>query len=241
MLLQTLCYAQKNQPIEGGTILKLKDGARFVGTYEGQDEMGRLVKISNGDIITIRPSLIRREYHPDQISLYKKRKFHYKTGGAFNYSIGVADEHFNMDLSYSRHFTPRLELGLGIGFHRNSFWFTTSSDFHFVDVNSFPMYAQAKFDLTQGLRRIYVKGKAGYANNIMDWGMTSIKDGITLDGAIGVSFPSKGRFKHYVELSQYTSYAQGSHRNFSSNAVSDIDFNVWFNRVVMTWGFEFGK
>ena len=58
---------------------------------------------------------------------------------------------------------------------------------------------------------------------------------------LGLWCLQKKRLKYYFELSQYTSSVSGTLENFEPTAISGIDFNVWFNRVVFTLGIEIGR
>ncbi|MBL4706276.1 MAG: hypothetical protein JKY54_17240 [Flavobacteriales bacterium] len=234
-------YAQKNKPIEGGAVFWLNDGSKIIGKLLDDDLWNRQVEIVTGDTINIDHGLITKLYLPQDIALYKRSRFHYKRGGLLNFSMGASEGNVAFNLSYNQRISQRLEFGGGIGYHYNSFNFSTANEMYFVGVHSMPMFVQGKYIFRFGPRIFYAKARLGYANNYRSWGITQVKDGITMHGAVGLTFSSKSRLKHFIELGQYTSHASGVARNFSGNALSDIGFNVWFNNVVVTYGIEIGR
>ncbi len=241
-LFYSMSYGQKNVPLENGSIFWLNDGSKLIGKLINDIQSTKQIEIITGDTVSLRSDLVKKQYLFEDISIYNNAKFHYKKGILFNYSMGFADLHYNTDLSVNKRFNNKFELGIGLGFHYNELHFRTSSSTHWITVNSIPFFAQGKYIFNDGNKRFYLRGKIGYAyNEISAWGLRSIRNGVMLDGALGVTLASKNRFKYYLELSQYTSFASGAKANFEPNALSDIEFNTWFNRVVVTFGIEIGR
>lgn len=238
--------AQKITIVENGAIYKFKyhkfkHHKRVNGALLSEDNSVKVIETIEGDTITFNLDSVRKAYLPDQIRLFSDGKFHYNDGKLNNYSLGLSDRHVNLDYSFSWRLNYKFEIGGGIGFHYNTFEFFTSNNAHYIDVISFPMFVQAKYAFTNYRKRLYLKGRVGYANNIETWNMASMKDGIMLEGGLGILFASKMRVRHYFELSQYTSYAKGSAELTDPDVLSDVDFAVWFNRFIFTYGIEFGK
>ena len=240
-LIYSMSYGQKNVPLENGSIFWLNDGSKLIGKLVNDIQSTKQIEIITGDTISLRSDMVKKQYLSEDVSIYNNAKFHYKKGFLYNYSIGFANLHSNTDLSINKRFNNKFEIGFGLGFHYNELQFRTSSSRHWISVNSIPIFAQGKYIFNEGNKRFYVRGKIGYANNLdSGWGLTSLRNGVMLDGGFGITLPSKNRFKYYFELSQYTSSASGTLTNFEPNAISDIEFNTWYNRVVVTFGIEIG-
>lgn len=239
--MQSLCFGQKNKAIEGATMVWLKDGSKIIGVETDENEDYRKIKIVTGDTVTIKPNVIRKIYQPNDIALFNRAKFHYKQGGLIHANIGASDGFGSFDISYSKRFRGKFELGAGVGFHSNSFFFSTTSSFHWVTVQSAPIFVQGRYLINTGKYMFYAKGRLGYANNFDSWGITQVKDGFMLDASIGCMFATKRRYKYFVELGQYTSYASGMAINRDPMGLSDIGFKMWFNNVNLTFGIEIGR
>jgi hypothetical protein len=70
---------------------------------------------------------------------------------------------------------------------------------------------------------------------------TRIDNGVLFEAAIGVSFASKKKVKHYLELSQYSNKISGSYNDFFNSNATDVHFNVWINRIQLTYGITIGR
>ena len=103
------------------------------------------------------------------------------------------------------------------------------------------MFVQGKYFINHGNKKYYAKARFGFANNYDSWQTYGVRNGIMFEGALGVTFATKKRWKTFVELGQYSSHASGSSRNTDVNALSDIGFNVWFNSFNLTFGIEIGR
>jgi len=238
----SLVYGQKNVPLENGSIFYLNDGSKLIGKVINDFDDTKHIEIITGDTVTLQSGLINKQYLFDEVSIYNNARFHYKKGFLINYSMGFSYIHYNTDFSLNMRFDNRFELGLGLGFHYNELDFITSSSSHWLTVNSIPFFAQGKYILNDGTKRFYLRGKLGYSyNKFASWDISNVKNGVMLDGALGLMVSSKKRFKYYLELSQYTSSISGTLENSEPTAISDIDFNVWFNKIVFTLGIEIGR
>jgi len=241
LLVNGISYAQKNTPIENGSIFWLKDGSKLIGRVIEEKESVKQLEIITGDTVSIQSNLTKKFYLTDEISLYENAKFHYKKGILLTTSLGFSNNHFNADFSINNRFRNKFEIGMGIGHHYNDLWLNIPDGFVFLNINSLVTFVQGKFFLNNGSKRLYVKGKLGSAFNYSNWGISSMENGIMLDGALGVTFASRKRRKQYFEISQYTCNARGIVDDVRSNFVADVHFNTWFNRVVFTYGIEFGR
>jgi hypothetical protein len=233
-------YAQnKKTVIENGGFIHLTDGSILIGEILKTTSPYQ-IKILTGDTISVDAQFTSKLYLPDEIALYKKSKFHYKKGYLGSMENGFSNNHRNFDFGFSYLFN-QYEIGIGVGFHNNSFYFSTANSNHFGDVFSIPLYAKGAYFLSNNYFKPYVFGKIGYSNNFKTFDVNSVNDGVMLEGGIGISFTSKTRSKFYMELSQYTVKASGTMRNNDPNGLGDIGFDLWFNRFIFTTGFRFGK
>ena len=238
---QMVCYGQKNKPIENATLIWLTDGTKIVGEITELTAEFRKVKIITGDILTVKPEMIKRIYLSEEISIFKNSKYQYVSGYSMRASTSMSEGFGGGDLTFSKKFKEKIEIGFGLGIHSNTFYFTTPGAFHRVNVHSVPFFAQGRYIFNDGLRNFYAKARIGYANNYSNWETKWVKDGLMFEGAIGVTFATTKRKKYFVELGQYTSSAEGMAINRDANALSDIGFDVWFNSFNITFGIEIGK
>lgn len=161
-----------------------------------------------------------------------------------------------------------VELGLGTGIHNNSIPIKIQDIDLIIDPTTSPQYLQAKYNLTDSYMRFYLKGVVGLIlsnpfsnqsstssssiitsnnnttvvnNNSLNNFGTRVDNGVLLEGAIGVTFPSKKKVKHYLELSQYSQRISGVHNDAFNSNVSDVNFNIWINRIQLTYGITIGR
>ena len=227
--------------LENGAIFKLHDGSYLIGELVSYNESPYRLKILTGDTVTISPLITKKIYLPNEISIYQKGKYTYKEGLVISLSDGLSSDHNNFDVKAGYLFRNRFEAGAGFGIHSNSFWLQTISSNHFADVVSTAYYVHGKYFIYQSAKKVYATGKFGFANNHRNRQLTSVNNGITMEGGVGVLFASRKRSKYFLELSQYTSHAKGFLISNDVNALSDIEFDVWFHRIVFTFGIQFGK
>lgn len=219
----------------------MQDGSVLLGELVSFNESPYKLHIITGDTVTINPLLAKRIYLPEEINLFDKGKWTYKNGLVFNMAIGMSNEHNNFDVDLSYLYRNKFSLGVGLGFHNNFFGVQTTSSFHVGDVRSNTFFAKGQYNILNRSYRIYATGKIGFANHNETNQIPTISDGILLEGGLGIMFASRKRAKYFLELSQYTTHASGVLINNDVNALSDIDFDVWFNRIVFTFGIQFGK
>jgi hypothetical protein len=229
----------KKEPILNGGFIYLTDGTILVGEIVHPIAPYR-IKILTGDTISIEAQLTEKIYLPEEITLFKRAKFHYNKGLIGSFLSGFSTDHRRFDLGLSYLFN-QFEFGIGLGFQNNSFNFSTANSTHFGDVFSIPFYGKFAYYFSNNYFRPYVFGKIGYSNNFKTFDVNSVSDGIMLEGGVGISFTSKTRNKFFLELAQYTTHATGTMRNNDPNGLGDIGFDLWFNRFVLITGFTFGK
>ena len=214
------------------------------------------------------PKHRKKIYFPENIILFNGSKFHYQKGFVFEVSYGTTWIGNAFDFSTNWKFKD-VELGLGSGLHNNSIPITIQDIDLTIEPSTSPHYLQAKYNLTDSYMRFYLKGVVGLiltnpfssqsssssntftasnntttttVNNGNDNEMgTTIDKGVLFEAAIGFSFASKKKVKHYLELSQYSQKVSGIHTDAFNSNVSDINFNIWINRIQLTYGITIGR
>jgi hypothetical protein len=224
---------------QGGKLI-LTDGTVLLGKIIHTTSPYQIVILTK-DTLTVEPMLTDKVYLPTDITLFGKSKFHYNRGLQFGFNTGFSVNHRRFDMELRYMFNKKWAVGLGLGFHNNSFSFSTANSNHNGDVRSIPVYVTGNYFLSNTYFKPYLKAKIGYSNNFTTFDVNSVSDGIILEGGLGVSFTSKTQSKFYLELSQYTTNAKGTMRNNNPNGLGDIGFDLWFNRVVFTFGYTFGR
>lgn len=234
-------HSQSKYAIDNGCIVKTKYQGKIRGSLVDQSPTLWIIADYTGDTIRVLPIEIRKVYLPEEITLFARKRFHYKKGGLLNHSLGngLGGTHWN--LSFNKRFTTKFEAGLGLGGHINWFYFSTSNSRHDVSVSSFPLYMQSKYIFSVGKKLWYGKMRAGWANNFNTFDTYDTKDGFLIEAGLGVTFKSKTRMKRYFEMTQYFSRASGMYRNTDINAISDIGFKVLFVNFMITYGVEIGR
>ncbi len=235
-------YTQNmSKPQEKGAIFKLYDGTIAVGKLLSFNESTYKLKIITGDTLTIDPFITTKIYLPEEINLYGKGRYSYKKGLKGSFAIGVSPEHSNFDFSGSYILNSKFSFGGGFGFHNNSFSIQTVSSAHWGNIFSRTYFVNGQFFFTNRAQRIYATGKLGYSDHRETRQLPILSDGIVLEGGVGLEFSSKNKVKYFIELSQYTSNAKGALVSNDVNALSDIEFDIWFHRIVFTMGIQIGK
>lgn len=235
-------YAQnKNKPQEDAAIFKLYDGTVAIGRLLNHNESPYKLKIITGDTLTIDPRVTTRIYLPQEINVYGKGRYSYKNSLKGNFALGVSADHVNFDFSCSYINNNKFSLGIGFGFHTNSFFIQTISSNHRGNVNSRTYFVNGQYFFMDRAQRLYATGKIGFADHRESRELPTLSNGIVLEGGLGIEFATKNRTKYFLELSQYTSNASGVLVSNDVNALSDIEFDIWFNRIVFTMGMQIGK
>lgn len=233
--------SQSKHAIEKGCIVKTQHQGKIRGSLVGKNEKSWIITNYQKDTISVLDVNIRKMYFPEEITLFNRKRFHYKKGGLLNHSFGVGLDAAHWYLSYNRRFNKKFEAGIGFGVHNNGFHFNTSNTRHSVFVGSCPLYAQGKYIFSSGKKLWYGKARAGWANNFNSSSSYDLTDGFLFEGGIGVTFKSKTRMKRYLEITQYFAQASGMAVDDSILALSDIGFKVWFVNFMITYGIEIGR
>lgn len=238
-----------NLQAQNKAIIKLYDGSKIVGTYveDTLDKNTYNVVLITGDTVSIHDRFIASSRLPKDVNVFSKSKFHYKDGAFLHSNIGLSPgRHFTWNIGFSYIFKNKFEIGADLGVSNNTFIVPGTTFSQWVSVTGFPITLTGKYYLVNESSRLYLKGAVGSTNSITTWEVRDVNNSFTAEGGIGISFASKSRTKWYLELGQYTAHARGIARNWQwdwtteQTSSSDINFNVWFNRVVFRVGVLFG-
>lgn len=198
-------------------------------------------KLNEDSITSTNLESISKTYLNSRVKVFNKNKFHYRKGLLLDLNLGLSPKTFGFNVGLNKRFSNNVELGLGIGIF-NNFYILPIDDI-FLDITSFPVYGSFKYILLKRKKAIYMKGRLGYTFNSKSFNINQIDNGILVEPSIGVSFSSKNRIKHYIQLSQHISHAKG---DFSVNRPNNNfpivgSFDIWFNGTMLTYGIEIGK
>ncbi len=189
-----------------------------------------------------------KAYLPEEIYLFSNGKFNYKKGFLFGLEATSGINHVSSNLSVT--YTPNfhgIEYGMNIGSHLNFVDFSAITNWVWLDVSSFTVSGLIKYyPLQTSLRRPYVKASVGHASNSIPnfAGNTTIKNSAVLEFGLGYTFSSKSRTKWYVELTQYNMKINGTFTdnvNTNQGVAPITEFDIWLNRLMLRFGFVFGK
>jgi hypothetical protein len=241
--------AQKNAPVPRGSLFWLQDGSFFKGQLVDDEETAPWkVRIITGDTLNITAEWVDKMLLPSEVNLYRNSSYHIRNGYVGLFSWGFSNAHTNLDLGVAKRFKDKIELGVGLGYHYNTFTVNTGSTFIAANINSIPLFVHGRYYLNQDKNRFYAKGRIGIANNLNTWEIQSIRPGFMGDLGIGLEFATKTSGKYFLELTQYTSKSRGVGRNWNWNPngngngdFTDFAFNAWHHRIVLTVGANFGK
>jgi len=237
--------SQHNKVVENGAVFKFKrlwyKHNMVYGSLLLNDNDVQNIETTDGDTVSFPLDSARKYYLPEQIRLYNNGRYHYKKGKIKNLSFGVSRDHINIDFVYGFRLNKHFDIGIGTGMDHNSFEFFTSNDHHFINTVGAPLFVQGKYNFYNGRKCFYLKGKVGMTNNAENANIIRINNGLLLEGGVGMLFASRLRTRFYFEFSQYTSNAVGAANIPHPDILSDVEFNVWYNRFLFTLGVEFGK
>ena len=140
--------------------------------------------------------------------------------------------------------TPKFTLGVGIG-SQNIFSSlqvsggATSLDLTITNGNT-PVFVQSKYYLNKKRRRMYAHSRMGYTiGRGTEFNASESHDGFLASYGIGFTKATKRRLKTFFQISQTHNFSSGTALNNDLNGVSTIDYDIWFNRVTLSWGLEF--
>ena len=241
MLLSSMALYGQSKPEKKTFVVYATDGSILKGDLIGSANGMINMVLVTGDTIRVPSSLVFKMAQIQEKSrfVFPRMKYHSKEGNylflswAFKPGWETVDGLF---LTTGHRLKENINVGAGIGV------FSVGSDFQGITVynNFVPVFAYGRYYLNNKKRRLYVESKAGYgfANN-NDW-QWSHSGGVYFQPGIGIHFSSRKKSKFHLGINQIIAHTSGS----TSDAgwgwpnTTNIDYNVWYNRTMITLGIE---
>lgn len=244
------CYIDAQSQNRGSQrdIIYYRDGSVFIGEIIVDYTPDVRIALITGDTITLNRSLIKRRIDGNDIIIYPKGKYHFTSGSYASFEVGFSfvDEDVTTLVCFQveKIISEKIDLGLSFGVHSNSKILSSPNGFvgFWLDSFTMPIVGQAKYYLNNQRIRVYGVGKLGYGFAISGGFNNSEnqKGGLNLYGGLGLTFASKWNGKFFIELAQYTQKASGTifETDFNLQPVI-LDYDVWFNNVVFSYGLRY--
>ncbi|MFK7936974.1 MAG: hypothetical protein AB8G22_25895 [Saprospiraceae bacterium] len=228
--------------LKSGALVYYYDGSIFQGKIVDENELQLSIKIVTKDTVTVEKAFMERYYRiPDDIQLFKNRRFHYNSGffqtASLTLILNPLDGNTtHLDYVFGKRITPRIAAGVGTGIYFNDsypsgLWLQT----HFL-----PVFAYGRYYLTQKRRRLYAAGRLGYSFALQDGFNGQHSGGIMLMPEVGVHFAGRKKSRFTIGLTQYLQTTKGENINFDQfgNTI-ETRFNLILNRTLLRIGWEF--
>lgn len=245
-LLLFYAFSYKTQ-INNGAIFEIIGGNVLKGELLSSDSTFKVQLVDNS-IFDIRKSSVTQAYMPEQIILFPSGKYNLRKGPVIYFSQSFSPNHFGVDIFGGYQFGNGFEAGFGFGYHLNSLNLpVANSNFQWIDLNSYPIYLGGKYFIFKDkILKPYAKLNMGLNNNSPNWGVSLVKNGLMIESGFGLAFSGKKNLRAYFEINQYNSKARGTsvveNWDWNTNTLlssTDVDFNVWFNKITFRLGLFF--
>lgn len=228
--------------LESGALVHYYDGSIFQGEITDENDLQISLRLATKDTITIEKAFMDRFYRiPDDIELYKRRRFHYNSGIFSAFAAGLIINSLDggtvqFDYIIGKRLNPRLSVGLGAGLYINESYPAGL----WIQTNVLPIYAYSRYYLSRQRRRLYVAGRLGYSLPLESFN-NNHTGGMMLMPEIGVHFAGRKKTRFALGLGQYLQMTKGNTINFDQfgNTI-DTRFELLLNRTVLrlTWEFR---
>jgi hypothetical protein len=215
-----------------------RDGSRFFGALISEESKYLLFRLNTSDTVKVDYDFIEKYYRPGEILVFNRGKFHPNKGLFATISIGFAASssftgQINGNIGYR--FGNRYAAGVGIGYESHETYY--GGLYLWDDFCS--LYGFGRYYLTNSKKRWYSDFKAGYGISVNDWMDERSTGGLLIQPGLGIIFPSKKSIRIFASVSQVFQYSRGVSNEFGFFGSPIIaDYKVWFNRTVITAGFE---
>ncbi len=177
-----------------------------------------------------------------RVSPIFNKKIAYPNTAYYYGVIGLGVIHASLDNTLSFSFKSGTEFGIGYGEHFNTINLPISNENQDLNASTWNIYVNFKYHLLHYgyAMQPYIKSKIGFGftrpndefNNV------SISPGIMLENGAGTSF-NLGNERYFIELCQYNFNTKGIFTSDDPNSLSDVNFNMWFNRLTVRIGISY--
>lgn len=184
------------------------------------------IELSDDEFIsTVSPIFNKTVAYPNEIRYYG--------------IIGLGIIHASLDNTLSFTFKSGTEVGVGYGEHFNTINLPINNDNQDLNASTWNIYLNFKYNLLDYSKWVqpYIKSKIGfgYTRQSAEFNNVSLSPGLMLENGFGASFKI-GSERYFIELCQYNFNTKGIFISDDPNILSDVRFNMWFNRVILRLG-----
>ena len=221
------------------TIFHYKDGSVFIGTVLKENSQSAQVRITTSDTINISKPLIKKLYR--NLLFFPNGKYHFTKGifGSVSHAFGGNSRNgsYQMQVLLGYHHNESLDYGIGIGYNANTtriigIW----SNPHFFHTFLYARY----YPWADKKVRPFVSMSLGAGFAIPTWRGNDFSDGLYMQPAIGLKFPTKKPGSCTLSIGQMLQRTTGSlsETDFLGNTSSSA-FKMFLNRTMLTFTTEF--
>tara|TARA_B100000768_G_scaffold168888_1_gene174088 strand:+ start:20220 stop:21035 length:816 start_codon:yes stop_codon:yes gene_type:complete len=241
-------FSQSEDDSENKSTFYTKDGTSITGRIVYEDFLIIDLVIFTGDTITIKNSDIAEKVELKDHFRYPKRRFHYKEGFHIDGNLGLGfsegGAYAYSDVSLNKRITTKTTAGLGIGSQTLFTSFQVPAGATNLNIRisyrSIPIFAQGKYYVNRRRRSMYIHGRLGYTlGKSPEFNANVNNNGFLAAYGIGFTKATKGRMKTFFQITQSHNYSSGTALNQDINGPVTFDYNIWFNRLGMSFGLEY--
>ncbi len=239
LLVATWCFGQKSAQVNDNVRVFYKDGSVFNGRVIGVAPSSIKLVLSTTDTINLATVLIKRINNTrDHLNAWRGR-FFYKKGIFADLALGVGSHNLNtttqVEAILGLRKSPNLSLGMGIAIETNDARISTGWLYHtFISP-----FGYGRYYIYNGPIRAFADMKVGYGIAGNQDFFNEHSSGILIQPGFGVHFPTKGKLKWYLGVSQYMQHTKGENNEMGPFGPIISSFDMWYNRTVFKVGIEF--
>ena len=249
MLIVAFCALSTNYSFGQDTKVESiahRDGSIFKGFTVGEgDDYINFKLISTGDTLHIQKLFIKDWKSEENHFLFNGNRYHKKDGNfnslRFNFGADELDATAQFEFIRGKLITPRLGIGLGIGFNASTANNVTWDVLQFGEV-----FAYGKYYFNDNRRRLFLDAKLGVSLPLASNPWLSYTAGPMMQLGIGFEFASTRRTRWSVRLSQFMQYSEirptvdnFNFREFGFNEVISVVDKRLMNRTMLGIGMNF--
>ncbi len=235
------------------TLVRSKDGSRFIGTLTCLDNIHTDLIISSGDTIKLRnENLIEREKYISKFH-YSNDRFHYKHGAFFSLDFANLSSSnpriWKVELSINYKLGERLSAGFGLGPLGVKKWIRNGEldENYDVDHSHTSFFINSRYYLIKNQLRFYGSGYLSYLS--FGGSTTSSRTRGNLSGSaygsfngqygLGVEFASRVSRKYFVQFSMNHILMKGKINFYNSENLTSFRYSEWVHAPSLSFGCQF--
>lgn len=223
-----------------------RDGSLFKGFTVGEgDDFINFKLASTGDTLYIQKLFIKDWKSEENHFLFKGNRSHKKDGNfnsfRFNFGADEFDATAQFEFIRGKLITPRLGIGLGVGYNASTANSVTWDILQFGEV-----FAYSRYYLNDNRRRLFLDAKLGASLPLASSPWLSYTAGPMMQLGIGFEFASNKKTKWSVRLSQFMQYSEirpsvdnFNFQNFGFSEIISVVDKRLMNRTMLGIGINF--